>query len=540
MSGTIIERLRSLHEEVEILEKATAKAFHYKDDNPKDGAIADHLAKRFINEAQKKSIEILKIYADKDELKKAEIEVLAGQRDIWWQHENQVFFKLSILTFVKENNQNIEKKPSDVWVNYYTKLKETREHCSKVTETMGDISENPSVEATFDAALTEIKRECDKLFTAEEGNGRFVDMYHLYNAFINLKKLQKEDPKKPNFEIGDYLNYLQNLHKLKEIPLSLKDAPYVNYIDSLYNYLTGFIKKSQPLLDYEKFESDISNIGFLLIKIENSFNTSWEEGTLEGWEKLVQKATVTEADPLFCVACQKKFVNENVFNHHKTGKKHIKSVDALYKKHGDLSKVSLPKEIDPAEKERLKKIAYTEFAIEKLYLSLEDVILATMNQIRKKQSRTYAEMAMGENEEAKQEIPEETKEEDEKPVYNPKHVPVGWDGKPIPYWLYKLHGLGVEYKCEICGGAIYYGRRAFERHFQEWRHAYGMKCLKIPNTVHFRDVTRIEDALKLYHKIMQDNYVNSFKPDVEEEFEDSDGNILNRKQYIDLKRQGLL
>jgi hypothetical protein len=22
------------------------------------------------------------------------------------------------------------------------------------------------------------------------------------------------------------------------------------------------------------------------------------------------------------------------------------------------------------------------------------------------------------------------------------NYPVGWDGKPIPYWLYKLHGLG--------------------------------------------------------------------------------------------------
>jgi splicing factor 3A subunit 3 len=41
---------------------------------------------------------------------------------------------------------------------------------------------------------------------------------------------------------------------------------------------------------------------------------------------------------------------------------------------------------------------------------------------------------------------EEVDEEDEAPVYNPLNLPLGWDGKPIPYWLYKLHGLGVEYK----------------------------------------------------------------------------------------------
>lgn len=51
-------------------------------------------------------------------------------------------------------------------------------------------------------------------------------------------------------------------------------------------------------------------------------------------------------------------------------------------------------------------------------------------------------------------------------IYNPLKLPLGWDGKPIPYWLYKLHGLGVEYSCEICGGFKYMGRKAFERHFQ--------------------------------------------------------------------------
>ena len=53
------------------------------------------------------------------------------------------------------------------------------------------------------------------------------------------------------------------------------------------------------------------------------------------------------------------------------------------------------------------------------------------------------------------------------PIYNPKNVPLGWDGKPIPYWLYKLHGLNIEYKCEICGNFSYWGPRNFDRHFQE-------------------------------------------------------------------------
>jgi splicing factor 3A subunit 3 len=58
-------------------------------------------------------------------------------------------------------------------------------------------------------------------------------------------------------------------------------------------------------------------------------------------------------------------------------------------------------------------------------------------------------------------------DQDEEPIrMTIKDYPIGWDGKPIPYWLYKLHGLGIEYKCEICGNTSYFGRKAFERHFQ--------------------------------------------------------------------------
>lgn len=42
-------------------------------------------------------------------------------------------------------------------------------------------------------------------------------------------------------------------------------------------------------------------------------------------------------------------------------------------------------------------------------------------------------------------------------------------------------------------------------HFQEWRHNYGMKCLKIPNTVHFKDITTISDALTLHEKLTRES-----------------------------------
>ena len=46
---------------------------------------------------------------------------------------------------------------------------------------------------------------------------------------------------------------------------------------------------------------------------------------------------------------------------------------------------------------------------------------------------------------------EEDDDDDDGPVYNPKNVPLDWDGKPIPYWLFKLHGLQhVRSECVIC------------------------------------------------------------------------------------------
>lgn len=40
-----------------------------------------------------------------------------------------------------------------------------------------------------------------------------------------------------------------------------------------------------------------------------------------------------------------------------------------------------------------------------------------------------------------------------------------------------------------------YTRKNFDRHFQESRHAFGMRALGLPNTKHFHEITRIEDAL---------------------------------------------
>jgi len=134
----------------------------------------------------------------------------------------------------------------------------------------------------------------------------------------------------------------------------------------------------------------------------------------------------------------------------------------------------------------------------------------------------------------------ESDSDGEEKIYNPLKLPLGWDGKPIPFWLYKLHGLGVEFPCEICGNFVYMGRRAFDKHFGEQRHVHGLKCLGVTNTTLFREITGIEDALKLWEKIQREGRKEKGLVENVVQMEDAEGNVMPEKVYHDLRKQGLL
>ncbi|KAF8380053.1 hypothetical protein HHK36_027523 [Tetracentron sinense] len=139
-------------------------------------------------------------------------------------------------------------------------------------------------------------------------------------------------------------------------------------------------------------------------------------------------------------------------------------------------------------------------------------------------------------------------DEDEQQIYNPLKLPMGWDGKHIPYWLYKLHGLGQEFKCEICGNHSYWGHRAFERHFKEWCYQHGMRCLDLlmrTDLLSPKDISPVLlywplEAKVLWERIQEQQGVNKWHPELEEEYEDKEGNIYNKKTYTDPQRPGLI
>jgi splicing factor 3A subunit 3 len=371
-------------------------------------------------------------------------------------------------------------------------------------------------------------------FSSEEHDGRAIDSQRLFQKYLNMTPLKEK-----GILFKDNLQFIINFERIFDVGLDVKMKNFQKFFDFytfINDYLVQFFKRVQPLLNFESVEEQINT----------DFEKKKEQKTLKGYyeyEDLNQEQGKPIKKKLYCKVCQTMFSNDNVYVHHFNGKKHKRNEknkkNLLKNINEDIEKVIEAKE--EAKKERFNnkkyKLAKLEHRIVHLKGLLNDVFENTLNFLRRKQTYNADDISEEGSIQSDQDL-EISEEEEEN--YNPKNLPIGWDGKPIPYWLFKLHGLGIEFKCEICGNYSYWGRRAFEKHFTEWRHTYGMKCLRIPNSVHFREITSINDALILHRKLIVDSENNKFNPDKEEEFEDSDGNVLDKRTYLDLQKQGLL
>ena len=209
---------------------------------------------------------------------------------------------------------------------------------------------------------------------------------------------------------------------------------------------------------------------------------------------------------------QKMYSKQTVYDAHLTSKKHIKatqkqatSSEPPKNPNGTGATPATNNSMPPPSslpENRYKSVALYTHLTTSLLSTLAPVLADTKSNVERRFSLTAREREQELLEQSKAPPPppstttkEGEEEEEEERIYNPLKLPLGWDGKPIPYWLYKLHGLGVEYRCEICSDHVYMGRKNFERHFQESRHAFGMRALGLPNTKHFHEITKIEDAL---------------------------------------------
>ena len=534
MSNTILEQLRHKYEEIEQYEKVISKSLTYRDNNPNESIVSETIIKRCQDKIQQNSRDIIDLFEDMNENFKQEKLIMTGNID--YMNSN-----LCLLKPININNNNnyysnllMKKRKADIWVNFYDKIKEIK----MLNKSGNDINHSTTSDKIFNNLISDINLKT--LFTSEENFGKCLDLHELYHEYINIpnifnssinnKKLSNTNRNQillnENMEDiikFDYLNYLKNIDNFKNIPLKIKKSEeYIKYIKHLAQYLKSFFVKIYPLVNFNeiqdiidsKFEDDQEHI-------DNNNKTI----------ELKEEEEEHDKNQLYCQICNKSFAKETLMDAHMKSKKHLKKLNASKNNNNNILQ-----EKNKSDEDIIREIKYNEYQIIRYKDILQNIIDNTINQIHKKQTMTREELELDRQNELNV---KKTDKEDKKKIFNPKNIPLDWDGKPLPYWLYKVHGLGIEHKCEICGGASYWGRRAFEHHFQEWRHAYGMKCLRLPNTLQFKNITKIEDALKLHHKLIEDKNKTEFNPDVEEQYEDENGNVFNKKMIMDLKKQGL-
>nr|GEX10005.1 splicing factor SF3a60 homolog [Tanacetum cinerariifolium] len=359
-----------------------------------------------------------------------------------------------------------------------------------------------------------------------EGYGRYLDMLELHTDFVNSKFGKQID----------YSDFIEVFPQLQHIPSKMKmSRPYMNYLSKMLNYLVSFLIRTEPLQD----------VDILFTKVAADFEERWAEGKVSGWKENVsvpeQNALIDlefygKAEELVEIGPEKLKkalgalgLNTGGIVQQRAERLFLTKdtpLEKLDRKHFSIGARKLEQKDD-----RSKEISLMEVKIKTLCDILSKTIMRTKENIERKQALTYEEMEV-EREESEL-VPQAESDDEEQQTYNPSKIPMGWDGKPIPHWLYKLHGLGQEFKCEICGNHSYRGRRAYECHFKESQHQNGMRRLGIPNSKDFSEVTSIEDARQLWGIIQAKQAVNKWRPELEKEYEDEEGNIYNQKTETD-------
>merc|ERR1712194_187355 len=159
-------------------------------------------------------------------------------------------------------------------------------------------------------------------------------------------------------------------------------------------------------------------------KLEQQFEERYADRSIPGWQESTHK------EKLFCLPTSKLLKSEATRKSHMTGQ--------LYKK----------RLVEAVEAED-KRITRLESHAAKWHDLLSDTIQETVQHLQKKQSQTVEEMEAEKDDDSDDGVdvddggvdvdPDEMQDDEDRPIYNPLNLPLGWDGKPIPFWLYKLH-----------------------------------------------------------------------------------------------------
>lgn len=349
-------------------------------------------------------------------------------------------------------------------------------------------------------ASAHVGEEINQMFTASELYGKFVDFTALYAVFQALD--------------SSSMSYVEYLKRFLEFDGTSSKLEYVKYLEALLGYLEKFYLNLHPFakIEYPEFHDPSS---------------------------LLEDGAVDSNGEVYCKACDKMFTKYAVYVGHLNGKKH--------KKHAAASKDS--KSDTLADKKSALRLLL-QHKITHVSTLLQQQLEDTINEHCRRASLSERErmlemLAFQDGDSDYTVVDSDADEQSDDPDLDSlyaKDLPLGPDGIPIPLWLYKLQGLHRTYSCEICGNFPYKGRLQFNRHFALAKHVHGLTCLGVceEDVPLFANISSIAEVKELSNKVRR----NKRKVEVVEEdaieVEDEEGNIMSQKDYMELKKQGLI
>lgn len=157
---------------------------------------------------------------------------------------------------------------SQMFGSFYDALNATRDYHLRF----------PNVQIT---PIPQIPTELPVQFSGEEVFGKYLDLHEFYIKYCNLPS------NNTNSAEQDYLQYLDRFNSFFYIPESAKGAKqYRQYVEELWQYLSTFFQKIQPLVEFPK----------MVQEWRASFEQLWNEGKVPGWKSQGQ-GSARKGDP---------------------------------------------------------------------------------------------------------------------------------------------------------------------------------------------------------------------------------------------------
>jgi splicing factor 3A subunit 3 len=358
-AGALVEQARVLHAEIERNTKEVIDIIaHSRPRTLKEEVAKNHAVRARLDTIAANSDSLNKYYADEELLRSKDLSTLGG--GVAGEEDETALFS-----------------------GFYDSLKHLRDlHRSGVVVLdQFDVSRK---DTNTDFSLVEPRG-----FSGEEFYGRYLDLNSLHLRYMNLKRAAGKAGGKKRKRMH-YLVYLKNFANFEDSSI-VKDSAYVKYLKDLLSYLSDFHSRVFPLYPVDKIHK----------QLEREFNA--------------RKDTDHKLD-LFCVACNKEFAKESVYNAHLLGKKHIKAAKELISSSNSDVLRAVPEDAIPLLEEKI--IGFKEL--------LRERVISSIQFVESMQTKTYEEiLAERTFDDEEEEFVEEAGSDDDQVIYNPLKIPLG-------------------------------------------------------------------------------------------------------------------